>query len=191
MKTPMIIKECSRGYDCYSIIDDMLIDRRINCCDEINEETVNSMIQQLLYLEKQDPHGEITIYINSPGGSVIDGLALYDVMQALSCPIRTICMGMAASMASILFISGDKRCMLPHSKIMIHDPLIRSTGGSALALKTVSENLMSTRQITAEILAKHSRQTVKQILAKTATDTYKTTEKAIALGMADEIISAI
>ena len=153
------------------------------------EKEYNRMGRRELYLEEQDPDGEITIYINSPGGSVMDGLALYDVMQSIKCPIRTVCMGLAASMASILFVAGDKREMLPHSKIMIHDPLIVQTGGSALALKTISDNLMTTRQITSEILSKHSNLSVEEIQELTAKDTYFSAEEAVEKGMADTITS--
>ncbi len=190
-KTPRIVKESSRGYDSFSILDDMLTDRKINCVTEIDDDSVNSMIMQMLYLQKQDPDAEITIYINSPGGSVQDGLALYDVMQAISCPIRTVCMGMAASMASILFVAGDRRQMLPHSKVMIHDPRIMKTGGTALDLQTISENLMKTRAITAEILAKHTGKSTEEILAKTKSDSYFSAEEAVDFGLADEIITKL
>ena len=188
---PLIVKETSRGLDRITLFDDCLQKRIIPCVTEINEESVNSMVMQLLYLEKEDADAEVTFYINSPGGSVQDGLVLYDVMQAVSCPIRTVCMGMAASMGSIIFVAGDKRQMLTHSKVMIHDPLITRTGGSALSLKTISDNLMKTREITAEIIAKHSGHTAKQILKKTETDCYFTAEEAVSFRLADEIIKSI
>ncbi len=187
--TPRIIKESSRGLDSFSILDEMLSNREINCVTEINEESVNSMIMQMLYLEKEDPSAEITVYINSPGGSVQDGLALYDVMQAISCPIRTICMGMAASMASVLFAAGDSRQMLTHSKIMIHDPRIVQTGGTALDLQTISENLMKTREIMADILSAHTGRSANEILEKTKSDSYFTAKEAVEFGLADEIIT--
>ncbi len=189
--TPGIVKESSRGYDRFSILDDMLLDRKINCVMEINEDTVNSLIMQILYLEKQDPAAEITVYINSPGGSVQDGLALYDVMQAVSCPIRTICIGIAASMASILFAAGDRRQMLAHSRVMIHDPRIFKTGGTALELQTISENLMKTRAVTAEILSKHTGRSAEEILEKTRTDSYFSADEAVGFGLADEIITKL
>jgi len=189
--TPRIVKESSRGYDTFSILDDMLTDRQINCVSEIDEESVNSIILQLLYLEKQDPDAEITIYINSPGGSVQDGLALFDVMKAISCPIVTICMGMAASMASVIFAAGNTRKMLPHSKVMIHDPRITKTGGTALDLQTISENLMKTRTIMAEILAECTGKTSDEILENTKSDSYFTAEEAIEFGLADEIITSL
>lgn len=189
--TPSIIKETSRGYQEISILSDMFSRRQINCVTEITAESVNSMIMQLLYLEQEDPDGEITIFINSPGGSVRDGLALYDVMKAISCPIRTVCMGIAASMGSILFVAGDKRQMLEHSKAMIHDPLIASTGGNALSLKAISDDLMVTRQTTAEILAKHTGHTVEEILEKTSKDTYLSAKECLEFGFCDEIITKL
>ncbi len=191
VETPLIIRESSRGYDRISILDEMLSDRKINCVTEIGVDSVNSMIMQLLYLEKEDPDAEITIYINSPGGSVQDGLALYDVMQAISCPIKTVCMGMAASMAAVLFVAGDKRQMLAHSKLMIHDPRIMQTGGNALDLQTISENLMKTREIMADILSKHTGKSVDEILEKTKSDSYFTGDEAVEFGLADEVISKI
>jgi len=191
LMTPSIIRETSRGYEAISILDDMFSRRQINCVTEINSESVNSIIMQLLRLEEEDPNAEITIFINSPGGSVRDGLALYDVMKAISCPIRTVCMGVAASMGSLLFVAGDKRQMLAHSKIMIHDPLIPQTGGNALSLKAISDDLMLTRQVTAEILAEHSGHTVDEILEKTSKDTFLTAIEAVEFGFADEIITKL
>lgn len=188
---PAIIKESSRGFDAVSLTTEMFSRREINCFSEINTDSVNSMIMQILELEKQDPNKEITIFINSPGGSVIDGLALYDVMQAVSCPITTVCVGMAASMGSILFAAGNKRLMLPHSKIMIHDPRITETGGTALGLQTVSQNLMKTRQITAEILAKHTGKDVSDILDLTRDDTWFTAEEAFAFNLCDSIVDKL
>ena len=189
--TPYIIKESSRGFDQISILDEMFSHRQISCFSEIDSESVNSMIMQLLELEREDPDGEITIFINSPGGSVSDGLALYDVMQGISCPITTVCTGLAASMASLLFVAGNKRKMLTHSRVMIHDPLISKVGGNALSLKAISDDLMLTRQTTAEILAKHSGHTVEEILEKTNKDTFLTASESIDFGFADEIITKL
>ena len=152
--TPRIVRESSLGAQPIDIRDEMLADREIECVGAIDEAMTYSLCQQLRYLQREDPDGRITIYFNSPGGEVQSGLAIYDVMQAITCPIRTVCLGMAASMAALLFIAGDQRDMLPHARVMIHDPLITGgIGGSALELKTLSNNLMRTRQITAEISA--------------------------------------
>lgn len=185
-----IIKETSRGYDLISIRDEMLANREVELVGEVDAETVNALIRELRYLQREDPNGEITLYINSPGGSVDSGLALYDVMQAVSCPIRTVCVGLAASMAALIFISGDRRDMLPHSRLMIHDPLIVQTGGSALKLKAVSDDLMETRQITARVIAEHSGRILEEVLEKTATDSFFRAKEAVAFGLADNIITS-
>jgi len=188
---PHIVKESSRGYDTYTLDDDLLMHRSISCVTEIDEDSVNSMIMQLLYLQRQDQNEEIIIYINSPGGLIMEGLALYDTMQAISNPIKTICMGTAASMASILFAAGDNRLIFPHSKVMIHDPRIMRTGGSALEVETISQNLLKSREIMAEILSSHTGRTVNEILEKTRTDSYFSAEEAVEFGLADEIITEI
>ena len=185
-----IIKESSRGYDLIPIRDEMLSHREMELAGEVDADSVNALIRELRYLQRQDPEGEITMYINSPGGGVDSGLALYDVMQAVSCPIRTVCVGLAASMAALLFISGSRRDMLPHSRLLIHDPLIVQTGGSALRLKAVSDDLMETRQITARVIAEHSGRSLEEILEKTATDSFFRAEEAVAFGLADNIITS-
>ena len=185
-----IIKESSRGYDLIPIRDEMLSHREVELTGEVDADSVNALIRELRYLQRQDPEGEITMYINSPGGGVDSGLALYDVMQAVSCPIRTVCVGLAASMAALLFISGSRRDMLPHSRLMIHDPLIVQTGGSALRLKAVSDDLMETRQITARVIAEHSGRSLEEILEKTAADSFFRAEEAVAFGLADNIITS-
>lgn len=188
-----IIKETFQGYSVIRIQDDMLKNREIECVGEINEESVNSMIRQLRYLEREDPKAEIKIFINSPGGIVSDGLALYDVMKLITCPIRTVCMGLAASMAAILFVAGDRREMLEHSRIMIHDPLIGGRGitGSATELDARIKDLMNTRKLTAGILAEHTGHTLEEILQKTAKNSYFYAEEAIAFGLADKVITSI
>ena len=191
MNSTRIIKETSRGYDLIPIQDEMLSHREIELVGEVDANSVNEIIRQLRYLQREDPEGEITIYINSPGGSVDSGMALYDVMKAISCPVRTVCVGLAASMAALLFVSGSQRDMLPHSRIMIHDPLITRTGGSALQLKAITDDLMETRQIIAKVIAEHSGKTVEEILEKTATDTYFRAEDAVEFGLADHIITSL
>ena len=185
-----IIKETSRGYDLIPIQDEMLSHREVELVGEVDAGTVNALIRELRYLQRQDPEGEITMYINSPGGSVDSGLALYDVLQAVSCPIRTVCMGLAASMAALIFVSGNRRDMLPHSRLMIHDPLIVQTGGSALRIKAVSDDLMETRKIVAEVIAQHAGKSLEEVLEKTATDSFFRAEEAVVYGLADNIITS-
>ena len=142
------------------------------------------------YLERQDAEAEITMYISSPGGEVSSGLAVYDVMQSIQCPIRTVCMGTAASFGAFLFAAGNTREMLPHSKLMIHDPLIAGNGitGSATLLSERVEGLMKTRELVAGLMSKHTGRTVDEIYEKTAKDTWFTAEEAIAFGLADNVI---
>lgn len=188
---PRIIKETSTGLFFHTIRDEMLAHREIELIGEVNSESVNSLISQIRYLAREEPGKEITVYINSPGGEVSSGLALYDVMKAVKCPIRTVCVGTAASMGAVLFAAGDRRDMLPHARVMIHDPLISRTGGSALSLKTISDSLMHTREITGKILAEHTGRTLEEIYEKTATDSYFYAEEAVGFGLADRIIDEI
>lgn len=188
---PQIIRESSRGFDSIPLQDDMLSNREVMVIGHIDAEAVNALIAQLLYLKREDPEGEITLYVNSPGGEVTSGLALYDVMRSIPCPLRMVCTGIAASMASVLFVAGDTREMLPHSRLMLHDPLISSTGGSALELNAVAEDLMRTRQSMAEIYALHTGKTVEEIFEVTSRDTYFTPERAIEFGLADTIAKSL
>lgn len=188
-----IIRETCQGYCAVRIQDEMLKNRELECIGEIDEELVNSLIREIRFLERENPNGEIKVFINSPGGLVSEGLALYDVMKAVTCPITTVCMGLAASMAAILFVAGDKREMLEHSRIMIHDPLIGGQGltGSANKLDAQIKDLMNTRRITAGILAKHTNHTTEEILEKTASDSYFYAKEAIAFGLADRIVTSL
>lgn len=185
-----IIKESSYGYHLIPIQDEMLSHREVELVGEVDAASVNTLIRQLRYLQRQDPKASVTLYINSPGGSVDSGMALYDVMQAVSCPIRTVCMGLAASMAALIFVSGAKRDMLPHSRLMIHDPLIVQTGGSALKLKAISDDLMETRQIIAKVIADHSGKSMEEVLARTSSDSYFRAKEAIEFGLADRVITS-
>lgn len=189
---PNIIKESSEGTTYCPIQDELFNSRRsIEVVGEITRESVYSLILQLRYLQQAGPEKEITMYINSPGGSVTDGLALYDVMEAVSCPIRTVCVGMAASMGSLLFAAGNKRDILPHAKVMIHDPLTTGIQGSALSVEEASRRLMDTRQTVAEILSKHTGHPIGEVYEKTKTDSYFSAEEAVAWHLADRIIHEI
>ncbi len=191
-ETPRIIRETSSGYSAFEVVDEMLRHRELECVGEINDQSVYSLCRQLRHLQRENPQGEITIYINSPGGEVSSGLALYDVMQGVSCPIRTVCLGKAASMGAILFAAGDKREILPHGEVMIHDPLLRGgPGGSALAVQEVSRGLLKTRRILCDILAQHTGKSRQEIYRKTAKDTWFDAEEAVAFGLADRIIDTL
>ena len=187
--TPSLIRETSEGFSRCAIQDEMFQRREIECVGEITEESVYSLILQLRYLSSENPDTAITMFINSPGGSVTSGLALYDVMQAIRCPVRTVCTGIAASMAALLFISGRSRDMLPHARIMVHDPLIPGgIGGSALKIDALAKDLMQARETTAAIIAAHTGRTLEEVYARTATDSYFNAGEAVAWGLADRII---
>jgi len=189
--TPHIIGETSTGRFLYDIRDEMLKNREVECVGTIDDRLVYSLCRQLRYLQRQDPEKEITMFINSPGGSVTDGLALYDVMKGLTCPVRTVCLGMAASMGALLFAAGTSRDILPHGRVMIHDPLISGgAGGSALALQDTSRRLMETRKITGSILAQCTGKTLKEIYRKTGKDTWFDAQQAVDFGLADRIVNA-
>ena len=189
--TPCVIRETAEGLTRIPIQDLLFQRRSVELVGEVNSDSVSSTILQLRYLQVEDPNEEITLYINSPGGEVASGLALYDVMAGLSCPVCTVCMGTAASMAALLFVAGSQREMLPHSRLMIHDPLISSVGGSALKLDSVAKDLMRTREITADIIASHSGHSIKEVYAKTATDSYFSAQEAVAWGLADRIMDKL
>lgn len=186
---PSLIRETSEGFSRCAIQDEMFQRREIECVGEITEESVYSLILQLRYLASENPDAAVTMFINSPGGSVASGLALYDVMQAIRCPVRTVCTGIAASMAALLFISGSSREMLPHARVMIHDPLIPgSIGGTALKIDALAKDLMQVRETTAAIIAAHTGRSLDEVYAKTATDSYFNAGEAVAWGLADRII---
>ena len=188
-EAPMILKETREGITAYRIEDDMLHNRQVCLMGPVTEGSVNSLVSQLLYLERKAPGEEITMFINSGGGQVGNGLALYDVMRQISSPVRTICMCHACSMAAVLFAAGDKREIYSHSKVMIHDPSISGRLTSkALELQALSEDLLATRQTIAEILSLHTGQTIKAILEKTCIDSYFNAEEAIEFGLADAVI---
>ena len=189
--SPRIMRETSAGMSFYTIQDDMLQRRELECTGTIDSDSVYELCRQLRYLQQQDPEAEITMFINSPGGEVDSGLALYDVMKGISCPIRTVCLGIAASMGALLFTAGDKREILPHGRVMIHDPLISSTGGSALHLQEISRNLLKTREELCSILSRHTGRTQKEIYKKTAQDSWFTAEEAVEFGLADRIIHTV
>ena len=189
---PQIIRETAEGLNRLDIRDEMLDQRVLELMTSVDAESCAVVIRGLLHLQRQNPTAPITLYINSPGGEVQSGLALYDVMQAVSCPIRTVCLGMAASMGALLFIAGDEREILPHSRIMIHDPLIGAgAGGSALSVKARADDLMRIRDITAGVIARHSGMSIERVFELTASDTYFEAEEAVEAGLADRVITRL
>lgn len=188
-----IIKESSRGFDSVEIGSELLSERRIFFTDEVDDNVCRMLIQQLLYFNSQSSD-EIVMYINSPGGKTDCGLAVYDAMRMSKAPIRTVCIGTAASMGSILFLGGDKREMLPHSRIMIHDP---SFGGGGYAGKKPHEiqaevdRLNETREKLCKIIAERTGRTIDEIYEKTKTDSFFNADEAIEFGLATAIAAAL
>lgn len=190
--TPNVIRETAEGMSRIPIADLMLQRREIWLTGEIDSELADSIICQLLYLNMEEPEKGITIYIDSPGGSVNAGLAIYDTMKAVLCEVKTVCVGMAASMAAVIFAAGDTREILRHGEVMIHDPLVNGgISGSALAVQERSERLMQVRKTVCEILAEHTGKSLKQIYKLTAKDTYFNAEEAVKFGLADTMIDKI
>ena len=190
--SPLVMQETCEGLRLYDIRDEMLASRELELTGPVDAESASSVIRSMLHLQKQSPEEPITLFINSPGGEVQSGLALYDVMQAIRCPVRTVCLGMAASMAALLFIAGSTREMLPHSRVMIHDPLIGGgIGGSALSVKARADDLMHIRDITAQVIAQHTHMSIEEVFELTAKDTYFEAGEAVAAGLADRIITAL
>ena len=189
---PQIIRETAEGPYRLDMRDEMLSHRELELTTPVDAESCATIIRGLLYLQRCDADAPVTLYINSPGGEVQSGLALYDVMQAVSCPVRTVCLGMAASMAALLFIAGDERQMLPHSRVMIHDPLIGGgVGGSALSVKARADDLMRIRDVTAEVIARHSGMSLERVFELTAQDTYFEASEAVEAGLADAVVTSL
>lgn len=154
---PTIIRETSEGTVRVPIADMMFQRREVWLTGEINSEVADAVIAQILHLDAEDPDAEITLYIDSPGGSVTAGLSIYDVMQAVTANIHTVCVGTAASMAAVLFAAGHRREILRHGEVMIHDPLVSGgITGSALAIQDKSDRLMAKRKVLCGILAQHT-----------------------------------
>lgn len=186
---PMVIEQSSRGERSFDIFSRLLNDRIIFLSDEVNDTTASLVIAQMLYLESVDPDKDISFYINSPGGSVTAGMAIYDTMQFVKCDVSTICLGMAASMGAFLLAAGakGKRIALPHSEIMIHQPL----GGSKGQVSDVlihTELLLRTRQTLNELLASNTGRTVEEIARDTERDNFMTAKQALEYGLIDKII---
>lgn len=189
---PYVVEQTSRGERSYDIFSRLLNDRIIMLCDQVNDATASLVVAQLLYLESQDTEKDISLYINSPGGSITAGMAIYDTMQYIKCDVSTICIGMAASMGAFLLTAGaaDKRFALPNSEIMIHQPLISGgLSGQCTDIKIHSDHLVRTRQKMNELLAKHTGQPLEVIERDTERDNYMTADQAQAYGLIDKVIA--
>ena len=186
---PYVIEQTSRGGErSYDIYSRLLKERIIFLADEVNDQTASLVVAQLLFLESEDPNKDIQLYINSPGGSVTAGMAIYDTMNYIKCDVSTICIGMAASMGAFLLSSGakGKRLALPNAEVMIHQPS-GGAKGQATEIQIVAENILKTKKKLNEILAANTGQTVEKIAEDTERDNFMSAEEAKAYGLIDEI----
>ncbi len=185
----MVVEQSGRGERSYDIYSRLLKDRIIFLGTEIDEQVANVVVAQLLFLESEDPEKDVFLYINSPGGVVSAGLAIYDTMQYIKPPVSTICMGQAASMAATLLAAGTdgKRIALPNSRVMIHQPL-GGTRGQATDIEIHAKEILGTRKILNEILVKHTKQSLKKIEKDTDRDFFMSAEEALKYGIVDKII---
>jgi ATP-dependent Clp protease protease subunit len=185
---PYVVEQTNRGERQYDIFSRLLNDRIIVLSDEVNDATASLVVAQLLYLEGQDSEKDISLYINSPGGSVSAGLAIYDTMQYIKCDVSTICMGMAASMGAFLLSSGakGKRFALPNSEIMIHQPL-GGAQGQASDIKIAAEHILRTREKLNKILAENTGKPIEQIALDTERDNWLSAQEAMDYGIVDKV----
>ncbi|MEJ2586023.1 MAG: ATP-dependent Clp endopeptidase proteolytic subunit ClpP [Deltaproteobacteria bacterium] len=190
MLIPVVIEQSSRGERAYDIYSRLLKDRIIFIGTQVADEMANTIIAQMLFLESEDPDKEINVYINSPGGSVTAGLAIYDTMQYIKPEVATICMGQTTSMAALLLASGakGKRYALPHSRIMIHQPM-GGAQGQATDIDIHAREILKMRETLNQILAKHTGQDIERIRQDTERDFFMSCEDAKEYGIIDKIIS--
>lgn len=188
---PMVIEQTSRGERSYDIYSRLLKDRIIFLSGEITDQVADLVVAQLLFLESEGPDKEISIYINSPGGSVSAGLAIYDTMQYIKSPVSTICVGRAASMGAFLLAAGEKgkRYALPNADIMIHQPL-GGAQGQASDIKIQAEKILETREILNKILAERTGQDLDRISLDTDRDYYMSADQAVKYGLIDKVIES-
>ena len=187
---PYVVEQTSRGERSYDIFSRLLNDRIIFLGEEVNDTTASLVVAQLLYLEAQDPDKDIQLYINSPGGSVTAGMAIYDTMQYIKCDVSTICIGMAASMGAFLLSSGTKgkRLALPNAEIMIHQPS-GGAKGQATDIQIVAENILKTKERLNRILSENTGQPYEVVAADTERDNYMAAQEALEYGLIDKVIT--
>ena len=186
---PMVVEQTNRGERSYDIFSRLLNDRIIMLCVEVNDTTASLVVAQMLFLESQDSEKDISFYINSPGGSVTAGMAIYDTMQYIKCDVSTICMGMAASMGAFLLSSGakGKRFALPNSEIMIHQPS-GGAKGQATDIKIVADHILRTKAKLNKILAENTGKDIEIIAQDTERDNFMTADEALEYGLVDKIL---
>ena len=187
---PNVIEQTPGGERAYDIYSRLLSDRIVMLTDEVNDVTASLVVAQMLFLEAQDPDKDIYFYINSPGGSVSAGLAIYDTMNYIKCDVSTICMGMAASMGAVLLSGGTKgkRLALPNAEIMIHQPL-GGAQGQASDIKIHAEHILRTRAKLNKLLAEHTGRSIEEIERDTERDNFLSADEAVAYGLIDKVIT--
>ena len=189
---PYVVESTHRGERSFDIYSRLLEDRIIMLHDTVNDQTASLIVAQLLYLEGKDPKKDISIYINSPGGSITAGMAIHDTMRYIKCDVSTICMGMAASMGAFLLASGTKgkRLVLPNAEVMIHQPLISGgLSGQATDIKIHSDHLIRTREKLNRLLSNYTGQPYDRVCLDTERDNYMTAEQAVKYGLADKVLT--
>ena len=190
---PYVIEQTSRGERSYDIFSRLLKDRIIFLAEDVNSTSASLVIAQMLFLESEDPDRDINFYINSPGGSITDGMAIVDTMNYIKCPVSTICVGMAASMGSVLLASGEKgkRFATPNSEILIHQPLISGgLAGQTTEIKIHADHMVRTREKLNKLLSDRTGQTIEQIEKDTERDHYMTAQEALKYGLIDGILDS-
>ncbi|MBP3596190.1 MAG: ATP-dependent Clp protease proteolytic subunit [Clostridia bacterium] len=189
---PYVVEQTSKGERSYDIFSRLLKDRIIFLAEDVNATSASLVVAQLLFLESEDPDKEIFLYINSPGGSITDGMAIVDTINYIKCPVSTICIGMAASMGAVLLASGakGKRYATPNAEILIHQPLIGGGGisGQATEIKIHADHMIRTREKLNKLLSDRTGQTLETIMKDTERDNYMTAEQALEYGLIDAIL---
>jgi len=185
---PMVIEQTNRGERSFDIYSRLLKDRIVFLGGEVDDDVANLVVAQMLFLEMENPDADISLYINSPGGSITAGMAIYDTMQHVKCPVRTVCVGMAASMGAFLLMAGEKgkRCALPNSEVMIHQPL-GGASGQASDVKIRAEWLVKTKQKMNRLMADMTGQTLSKIEKDADRDYFMSAKEALEYGIIDEI----
>lgn len=188
---PYVIEQTSKGERSYDIYSRLLKERIIFLGEEVNDASASVVVAQLLFLESEDPEKDINLYINSPGGVITAGMAIYDTMQFIKCDVSTVCIGMAASMGAFLLAGGTKgkRMALPNAEIMIHQPA-GGAQGQATEIEISAKHILATKEKMARIMAENTGQDYEVIMADTERDNWKTAEEALAYGLIDRIITS-
>ena len=191
---PYVVEQTSKGERSYDIFSRLLKDRIIYLGEDVNPTTSSLIVAQMLFLESEDPDKEIYFYINSPGGSITDGMAIVDTMNYIKCPVETVCVGLAASMGAVLLTAGEKgkRFAMPNSEIMIHQPLIGGGGlqGQATEIKIHADHLVRTREKLNKFLSERTGKPLDVIEKDTERDNYMTAEEALEYGLIDELVKS-